>query len=81
MTPMDTQVPGSVPSTQLRMWSHALLAADSALLMPRICTPHASRYSALDADNSKAQDKGSATKVRTHACRACRAQSPMLPKM
>ena len=41
MTPMDTQVPGSVPSTQLRTWSHALLAADSALLMPRICMPHA----------------------------------------
>ena len=39
MTPMETQVPGSVPSTQLRMWSHALLAAESALLMPRICMP------------------------------------------
>ncbi len=37
MTPMDTHTPGSVPSTQLRTWSHALLAADSALLMPRIC--------------------------------------------
>jgi hypothetical protein len=35
---METQVSLGVPYTQSRMWSHALLAADSALLMPRICT-------------------------------------------
>ena len=34
---MDTQVSAGVPFTQSRTWSHALLAADSALLMPRAC--------------------------------------------
>ena len=35
---METKVPEGVPWIQSRMWSQALLAADRALLIPRICT-------------------------------------------
>ena len=46
MTPMDTHVPGAVPSIQSRTWSHTELAADSAddslravmMAAPRCCT-------------------------------------------
>lgn len=37
---MDTKVPEGVPWIQSRMWSQALLAADRALLMPRIYMTH-----------------------------------------
>ena len=36
---METHSPLGVPSTQLRMWSHALLAALSALLAFLACKP------------------------------------------
>ena len=80
MTPMDTQVPGSVPSTQLRTWSHALLAAESALLMPRICAPHTSLFQRPTLTTEPNIDhRGARAERAARGRRPSRVPSPLLP--
>ena len=77
---METHSPLGVPSTQLRMWSHALLAALSALLAFLACEPGGSLSNLITPSCHMLQQDTCVTTAGPAACWP-RCEAWMLPSI